>query len=228
MLNVLTNSNLYVHYICQQSSRGGLALWMIKLAYSIHSVLLLSKNSSSTTTLTSSSNSNSTKGSKNTSKDSNNLQTICNDLYLFWINPFSNSNERNSTTTCRADDLALSLLSVLSKGEIYIPWLEVPSVFNWESNNLISSLNQLFTIKLNGIPHISKTSTGSKKQESNSSSKDNSKEDINQSEANLTSRLIGSILEIDNSLSCRIISKVLCQLSADILIPVCCSGPISR
>lgn len=187
---------------------------MIKLAYSIHSTLLLSTTS--------------------TTKISKSLKSLFHSLLSFWIEPFSNidrnsSNNNLTKPTNRGDELALSLLSVWSNEERYIPWLETLTTFNWESNNFTSSLAQVFSTKLQGIPYILLQKQKSKsKSIENTSSTSTPKQDDHQSDANLTSRLIGSILEMDSSLSSRIISKVLCQLPADVLLPVCCSGPISR
>ncbi len=122
--------------------------------------------------------------------------------------------------TSRGDDLSLSLLSVWAETEEkYHPWQDPSQEYSWDSTEFQSGLYRHLSTRLIGIPHISK---GTPKD------KEDVKEKGDESQANLTARLIGAMFEMDSSLSSRVISKALCRLSPDILLPICFSGPISR
>ncbi len=125
--------------------------------------------------------------------------------------------------TSRGDDFALSLLSVWGGlDEKHLPWQDCPIESVWETAEFQAGLDRHLSTRLIGIPHISK---GTPKDKEMAKEKGEKGEE---SQANLTARLMGAILEIESSVSSRIISKAICRLSPDVLLPICYSGPISR
>lgn len=140
-------------------------------------------------------------------------------LLPLWTHPFTSSDGATHATS-RADELALSLLSVWAEQTPkYAPWSDSDLSY-WNSNDFTSKLDACLIRKLANIPHA-----GAK-----GASKDNvpTGDDNQQSIVNLTARLIAAILGMNSSLSCRVISKALTRLPSDILLPICFSGPISR
>ena len=130
----------------------------------------------------------------------------------------------------RGDELALSLLSVWADiPDKFIPWndeSESNQSVNWDANEFTSHLDAALVAKLSNIPHSS--GGGVKTFTKGPAEKASPGDESHQTIVNLTARLIGSILSVDSSLSCRILSKALTRLPHDTLLPICFSGPISR
>ena len=125
----------------------------------------------------------------------------------------------------RADDFALSLLSSWSGiEEKYLPWQDSPSsVSLWDNPEFLTGLDRYLSTRLAGIPYIAKGAVKEKEKKEGDKEKEGE-----ESQANLTARLVGTLLEMDGSLAGKTVSRALCRLSPNILLPICCSGPISR
>jgi hypothetical protein len=190
-------------------------LWLIQLAQQIHEILAMKSSS---------------------------FSTSLDGFYSIWIQPFSSSvmtNQLLSPVTSRGDELALSLLTVWADlPEKYIPWQDQSSsssshgsqqTVNWEANEFISKLDTALVTKLSNIPHSSGGGGGKNVSKGGAEKGSPPTGDENhQTIVNLTARLIGAILGVDSSLSCRILSKALTRLPHETLLPICFSGPISR
>lgn len=136
-----------------------------------------------------------------------------------WIRPFETS-DGTTQAVSRADELALSLLSVWAQQTTkYVPW-DNCEIKNWDSVDFCSKLDDCLIKKFAHIPYAA--AKGAPKE--NVSVGDENQQSI----VNLTARILGAILGMNSSLSCRVISKALTRLSTDILLPICYSGPISR
>lgn len=195
----LCHPSLYLPYLCQDPNRGGIVLWLIQLAHQIHEILSVKSS----------------------------LSNSFPNFYSTWIKPFSASMATNLVIS-RGDELALSLLSVWADiPEKFIPWndeSESSQSVNWDANEFTSQLDAALVAKLSNIPH----SSGGVKTFTKGPEKASTGDESHQTIVNLTARLIGAILSVDSSLSCRILSKALTRLPHETLLPICFSGPISR
>jgi hypothetical protein len=198
----LCHPSLYVPYLCEDTTRGGIVLWLIQLAHQIHEVLSVSSP----------------------------LTSSFGSLLPLWTQPFIASAHQTNVPTSRGDELALALLIAWSGvKDKYVPWdgAEQSAAINWDASDLTAGLDNALATKLANLPHIT-TSGGGKPPAKNFKSPVAPAGDENQSIANLTARLIGSVLGMDSSLACRVLSKAIPRLAHEILLPVCCSGPVSR
>jgi hypothetical protein len=180
-------------------------LWLIQLAHQIHEVL---------------------------SANSSFISSSFSSLLPQWTQPFTSaSSSQTNSPTSRGDELALALLiGWAGVDDKYVPWAGDNTTIDWEASEFTAGLDNALATKLANLPHITTGggAGGGKPPAKNFKTPAAPAGDENQSIANLTARLVGSVLGLDSSLACRVLSKAIPRLPHEILLPVCCSGPVSR